>query len=137
MDMREPCLMIAAILALGSAPLPSPVAAQPAPGAQTVSKAEAKCIADNVDSFLDDPDDPVVIYMDLCVPAEQLKDLVAGQVRSDLPTINPPKVVPGAENAARPKSISVPKSALRCLKTAARAQGFPASDPFALVSRCD
>jgi len=118
------------LLAQATAPLSAAIAQQKE-SQIVVSKAEAKCIADNIDGFLEDPDDPITIYLDICVPAEQLRGLVAGNIRADLPTIGPPKT------GAKPtKSISVSKSTLRCLKAAATTVGFPSTDPFPLVSDC-
>jgi hypothetical protein len=107
--------------------------AQSAPAQQTaVSKAEARCIADNVDSFLDDLSDPVTIYLDICLPADRLKGQVAGTVRADLPSIGGPKTGGKATN-----SITLSKAALRCLKSAAAAPGFPDADPYVLASKCN
>jgi hypothetical protein len=97
----------------------------------TVSKNEAKCIADNVDMFLEEPGDPVTIYLDICLPADKLKGLVAGTVRADLPSIGSPKT-----GATSTKSVTLTKAELRCLKSAAGTPGFPATDPFPLVSNC-
>lgn len=100
-------------------------------GVVSVSKSEARCIADNVGVFLDEPDDPVTIYLDICVPAEKLSGLVAGNIRSDLPSIN------RAKTGANPtKSIVVSKAALRCLKVAAGTPGFPKTEPVVLVANC-
>jgi hypothetical protein len=118
------------LLALATA-FPDAAIAQQDAGRILVSKAEAKCIADNIDGFLEDPADPTTIYLDICIPAQQLSGLVAGNIRSDLPTINPPKT-----GATPTKSIAVSKSALRCLKAAAAADGFPSTDPFPIISDC-
>jgi hypothetical protein len=102
----------------------------------SVSKSEAKCISDNVDTFLDDERDPLTIYLDICIPAEGLSSLVAGNFRVDLPNIDNANQRSGAGNSSAPKSITVSKAALRCLKTAAAAAGFPSTDPYPLVSDC-
>ncbi len=81
----------------------------------SVSKAEAKCIAEYVDVFLEDTEDPVTIYLDICMTAEQLTGSVAGSVRGDLPTIAPSKT-----DAKPTRSIVISKLVLRCLKEAAR-----------------
>ncbi|MCP3392017.1 hypothetical protein NLM27_24800 [Bradyrhizobium sp. CCGB12] len=102
---------------------------RPAPAQQTtVSKAEARCIADNVDTFLDDLSDPVMIYLDICLPSDRLKGQVAGTVRADLPSIGKPKT-----DGKATKSISLSKAALRCLKSAAAAPGFPDADSYVLA----
>jgi hypothetical protein len=104
----------------------------------SVTKAEAKCIADNVDTFLDDEHDPVTIYLDICIPAEKLSGLVAGNFRIDLPNIGQPQQ-PGqgaSGDSSAPKSVNVSKAALRCLKSAAAAAGFPSTDPYRLVADC-
>jgi hypothetical protein len=104
-----------------------------APAQQTtVSKAEARCIADNVESFLDDLSDPVTIYLDICLPADRLKGQVAGTVRADLPSIGGPKT-----GGRATKSVTLSKAALRCLKSAAAAPGFPDADPYVFASKCN
>lgn len=126
--MRQFCFCFAiTLLALGGF-------ARPAPAQQaTVSKAEARCIADNVDSFLDDLSDPVTIYLDICLSSDRLKGQVAGTVRADLPSIGKPSKTDGKAT----KSITLSKAALRCLKSAATAPGFPDADPYVLASKCN
>ena len=104
-----------------------------APAQQTtVSKAEAKCIADNIDSFLDDLSDPVTIYLDICLSSDRLKGQVAGTVRADLPSIGAPKT-----GGKATKSVTLSKAALRCLKAAAASPGFPDTDPYVFASKCN
>jgi hypothetical protein len=121
---------VMALLALGAFPRPAALAQQTTQ--TSVSKSEAKCIADNVDSFLDDLADPVTIYLDICLSADRLKGLVAGTIRADLPSIGTPRT-----GGTATKSITVSKAALRCLKSAAGASGFPDTDPYVLASKCN
>jgi hypothetical protein len=119
-----------AMALLGAFPRASALAQQ---ATQTsVSKSEAKCIADNVDSFLDDLSDPVTIYLDICLSADRLKGQVAGTIRADLPSIGAPRT-----GGKATKSVTVPKAALRCLKSAAGSPGFPETDPYILAPKCN
>jgi hypothetical protein len=98
-------------------------------------KTQVQCILDRIDAFLDEPDDPVIIYLDLCLSSpSQLARSVAGSVRVDIPTV---PTAPRAAGGAKPApSISVPKAILRCLKSSSAAPGFPTADPVQLTATC-
>lgn len=101
-------------------------------GEQSLSRADAKCIADNIDAYLDDPADPVVIYLDLCNSFDALKN-IQGNIRADLPDLPArPRTVPNQ----KPNSLTLSKAMLRCLKAAAAAPGFPTSDPIKVSGGC-
>ena len=101
-------------------------------GEQSLSRADARCIADNIDAYLDDPADPVVIYLDLCSSFASLKD-VSGSIRADLPNL---PSSPLAHPNQKPNSVTLSKAVLRCLKHAAATEGFPASDPLKITGVC-
>jgi hypothetical protein len=101
-------------------------------GEQSLSRADAKCIADNIDAYLDDPADPVVIYLDLYSSFNALKN-IQGNTRADLPDLPPSaRTVPDQ----KPNSLTLSKAILRCLKVAAATPGFPASDPIKISGVC-
>jgi hypothetical protein len=105
-------------------------------GDQVLSKSDAKCIADNIDSYLDDPADPVVVYLDLCASFDALKS-ISGNIRADLPDLpNRPSPPGRSATSQKPSSITLSKAVLRCLKTAAAAPGFPSSDPVKVSGKC-
>jgi hypothetical protein len=105
------------------------------PGDLNLPKAQVQCIIDRIDAFLDDPDDPVIIYLDLCLSTpDQFVKSITGNPRVDLPTV--PMPPHSAGNASNVPSISLPKATLRCLKSASAVPGFPATNPVLLTARC-
>ena len=104
-----------------------------------VSKAEAKCIADNVDFFLESREEQVVIYLDICLSLEQHYDLARGKIGGGPPTKggNLPGIPPwGRVKPKLAKSITVSRAVLLCLKRAAAAPDFPSTDPVTLAALC-
>jgi hypothetical protein len=102
---------------------------------QSLSRAEAKCVADNIDAYLDDPSDPVVIYLDLCSSFDAQRN-IQGNTRADLPDLpNTPASAPTPPDQT-PKSLTLSKAILHCLKIAAAVPGFPASDPVKISGAC-
>jgi hypothetical protein len=132
--MRGAVLMVPTALAMGLGT--NALCQADAASAPVVSRAEAICIADNVDVFLEDADDPVIIYLDICVPSQQLTDLLAGSNRGDLPTIDLPAVRTDSATAGEARTVTLSKAALQCLKAAAAQPGFPSADPVRLESTC-
>jgi hypothetical protein len=105
------------------------------PGDLSLPKAEVQCILDRIDALLEEPDDPVIIYIDLCLSGpDQLARAVAGTPRVDIPNV--PTAPRSANGASQAPSISVPKATLRCLKVASAVPGFPSVDPVLLSARC-
>jgi hypothetical protein len=99
---------------------------------QSLTRGDAKCIADNIDAYLDDPADPVVIYLDLCSAFDAQKN-IQGSTRADLPDL-PPSARTVLDQ--KPKSLTLSKAILHCLKVAAAAPNFPASDPVKISGAC-
>ena len=129
---RAPLLLLLSMGVLGSGI--HSVRAQPSAGLR-LPKAQVECILGQIDAFLDEPDDPVIIYLDLCLStADQNVSAVAGPTRLDLPTTLKPQTRQGAEPSP---SVSVSKAALRCLKAAAAAPGYPpTTDMVPLPDTC-
>ncbi len=103
-------------------------------GDQILAKSAAKGIADNIDAYLDDPADPVIIYLDLCGSFDSLKNITSGNIRADLPDL--PSTPRRSASNQKPSSIALSKAVLRCLKIAAATPGFPSSDPVKVSARC-
>jgi hypothetical protein len=101
-----------------------------------LSRADAKCIADNVDVFLEEATDPVVVYLDICISSEQMSSLLAGHTRGDLPAILRPSASAASAVAQKPRSVTISKIILRCLKLASAAPSFPRTDPVIISGRC-
>lgn len=127
--------ILAALLGSGmlGGVLPQSARAQ-TPSGLSLPKAQVQCIVNQLDAFLDEPDDPVIVYLDLCLSTpDQNASAVAGQTRVDIPSVPAPK----KEDHARPlPSVAVSKAVLRCLKATSATPGFPATDPVLLTDTC-
>ncbi|EHP94684.1 hypothetical protein [Methylorubrum extorquens] len=130
--MRKGPLLL--LLSMGVAGLGPPSVRAQTSGGLSLPKAQVQCILGQIDAFLDDPDDPVIIYLDLCLSTPQENaSAAAGPTRLDLPTTRRPETRRGAA----PPSVSLSKAVLRCLKAAAASPGYPpATDPVALPNTC-
>ncbi|PCK77679.1 hypothetical protein [Rhizobium sophoriradicis] len=103
------------------------------PAGVSVSREEAICIAKIAEALLDDPNDPVTIYLDICVSKDKQDALVAGDMRTDLPNLKDPPISPKAPAV---RSVPVSKKALQCVRSKAGDPAFPASDPVDLETLC-
>lgn len=109
------------------------LAAQAEAGTNSVSRQEAICIARVADALLEEPDDPVTVYLDICMSSENQDAAIAGQVRTDLPNLKDPVVDPGALPV---KSVTLSKKTIECLKNRSMDPAFPSTDPVILEELC-
>lgn len=99
----------------------------------SVTREEAVCIAKIADTLIDEPDDPVTVYLDICISKDKQDAMIAGDVRTDLPNLQDPPINPKAPPA---RSVTVSRKALQCLRTKSADPAFPASDPVDLETLC-